>query len=118
VSSHPIHRLDDDVHQRVRLGILGILSTVAKADFVHLKNTLQVTDGNLGRHLQVLEEGGLITVYKGEDGRPRTWLQITRRGRAALRQELEALKELIDRIEHNTERPSHPQRAPNPAHET
>jgi len=118
VSSHPIHRLDDDVHQRVRLGILAILSTVAKADFAHLKKTLQVTDGNLGRHLQVLEEGGLITVHKVDDGRPRTWIQITRRGRAALRQELHALKELIDEIEGDSERPSQSRRTPKPAHET
>jgi predicted ArsR family transcriptional regulator len=112
MSSHPIHRLDDDVHQRVRLGILAVLTSVAKADFAHLKTTLQVTDGNLGRHLQVLEQGGLITVKKTtENGRPRTWLQVTRKGRAALRRELQALNDLIAEIERNDRGPA-PARTP------
>jgi predicted ArsR family transcriptional regulator len=107
MTSHPIHRLDDDVHQRVRLGILAVLTSVAKADFAHLKTTLQVTDGNLGRHLQVLEQSGLIAVDKTtENGRPRTWLQVTRKGRAALRRELQALNDLIAEIEHNDREPS------------
>jgi DNA-binding MarR family transcriptional regulator len=96
MSEHPIHRLDDDVHQRVRLGILAVLSGVAKADFAHLKRTLELTDGNLGRHLQVLEQAGLVTLDKQlDEGRPRTWVKVTRKGRAALRRELQALNDLI-----------------------
>ena len=34
MNQHPIHRLDDDVHQRVRLGILAVLSSVARADLI------------------------------------------------------------------------------------
>ena len=102
MSSHPIHRLDDDVHQRVRLGILAVLTSVAKADFAHLKNALQVTDGNLGRHLRALEQAGLISIQKtSEDGRSRTWVHATRQGRAALRREVQALNELITEIERN-----------------
>lgn len=117
MTSHPIHRLDDDVHQRVRLGILAVLANVAKADFAHLKNTLQVTDGNLGRHLQVLEQSGLVTIDKTtENGRTRTWVQVTRKGRAALRRELQALHDLIAEIEQNDRAPA---RAPgSPAPET
>lgn len=112
MTSHPIHRLDDDVHQRVRLGILAVLTSVARADFVHLKTTLEVTDGNLGRHLQVLEQSGLITVEKvSEKGRPRTWLQVTRKGRAALRRELQALNDLIAEIDGNDRAPA-PARTP------
>jgi DNA-binding MarR family transcriptional regulator len=100
MSSHPIHRLDDDVHQRVRLGILAVLTSVTRADFAHIKNTLELTDGNLGRHLQVLEQAGLITIEKtAQDGRPRTWLKVTRKGRTALRREMQALNDLIAEIE-------------------
>jgi DNA-binding MarR family transcriptional regulator len=100
MTSHPIHRLDDDVHQRVRLGVLAILSGVAKADFSYLKETLEVTDGNLGRHLQVLEEAGLVIIKKTTDGgRTRTWINITRKGRAALKRELQALNDLIAQLE-------------------
>ena len=93
---HPIHQLDDDVHQRVRLGILALLSGVVRADFATLKRELRLTDGNLGRHLQTLESAGLISVTKAADkGRPRTWVKITRRGRSALAREVRALRELI-----------------------
>ena len=100
MSEHPIHRLDDDVHQRVRLGILATLSGLVRADFTYLKDRLQLTDGNLGRHLQVLEKAGLVTVVKAAgDGRPRTWVKVTRKGRSALRRELQALTEMIEQIE-------------------
>jgi hypothetical protein len=40
VSAHPIHEVDDDVHQRVRLGILASLVALARADFARLKREL------------------------------------------------------------------------------
>lgn len=98
--THPALRLDDVVHQRVRLGILAVLGEVRRSDFAHLRDALELTDGNLSRHLQVLEEAGLVRVEKGYEGRrPRTRVEATRRGRAALRAELDALRELIARVE-------------------
>ncbi len=95
--THPTSRLDDQVHQRVRLGILAVLDGAARADFAYLRQTLAVTDGNLGRHLQVLEEAGHIKLDKVFEGRrPRTWVRITRRGRAAFRAELDALRAIVD----------------------
>jgi DNA-binding MarR family transcriptional regulator len=97
---HPIQRLDDDVHQRVRLGVLTVLAGVTRADFGHLKTTLAVTDGNLGRHLEALERAGYVEIAKVIEGRrPRTWVKITRQGRQALRREVEALRELIDGLD-------------------
>jgi DNA-binding MarR family transcriptional regulator len=88
--------LNDDVHQRVRLGILAILDGAQRADFRYLRETLGVTDGNLGRHLQVLEDGGFITTQKVfEERRPRTWAKITRAGRVAFHKEVAALRELV-----------------------
>ena len=96
---HPIHDIDDDVHQRVRLGILASLSGLAKADVKHLKTTLGVTDGNLGRHLQALEEAGLVAQTKTTgNGRPRTWVKITAKGRRALRDEIRALQRLLSEV--------------------
>jgi len=46
----------------------------------------------------VLEEAGMIQLEKGYAGRrPRTWVRITRQGRAALAAELAALTELLRR---------------------
>jgi DNA-binding MarR family transcriptional regulator len=98
--THPALQLDDTVHQRVRLGILAVLSEARRADFAYLKDALGLTDGNLSRHIAVLEQAGLVTVVKGFEGkRPRTWVEATRAGRRALAAEVKALRELIALVE-------------------
>ena len=97
---HPSQRLDDIVHQRVRLGILAVLAEADQADFAFLKDSLGLTDGNLSRHLQVLEEAGYVKIAKTFEGRrPRTWVASTKPGRAAFASELAALRQLIAGVE-------------------
>lgn len=99
---HPSAGLDDVVHQRARLGILSILTETGEADFAYLKSALQLSDGNLSRHIDVLAVQHLITVHKGYRGkRPRTWVAISRNGRAAYAAEIAALRELVERFEHH-----------------
>jgi DNA-binding MarR family transcriptional regulator len=98
---HPAVELNDVVHHRARLGILTVLGQVQKATFPYLKSLLQLTDGNLGRHLEVLAAEGLITLTKGYEGRrPRTWAEITDAGYAALALEMAILKQLVSQFEH------------------
>ncbi len=93
---HPLSQLDETVHQRARLGILAILAETRDADFTHLKRALQLTDGNLGRHLEVLVTSGYVELRKASDGRrSRTWARITPRGRQALLVEVELLRGLL-----------------------
>lgn len=102
---HPSQLLDDTVHQRVRLGILAVLAEADKADFGYLKETLELSDGNLSRHLRVLEEAGFVAIEKGyENRRPRTWVKATKQGRKALSDHLAALQELIDQVGEDTKR--------------
>jgi DNA-binding MarR family transcriptional regulator len=97
-NGHPTNGLDETVHQRHRLGILTIAAEADSADFGYLRDALELTPGNLSRHLTVLEEAGLIQVAKGYEGkRPRTWVSITGDGRSALAAELAALTELLRR---------------------
>lgn len=94
--SHPTTDLDDGVHQRVRLGILVVLAEAQRADFNYLRETLSLTDGNLSRHLQVLEDAGCVKIRKVFEGRrPRTWVTATKRGRDAFAREVDALRELV-----------------------
>ena len=100
MTEHPIHDLDDDVHQRVRLGILAALVGLSRADFAHLKRELALTDGNLGRHLEVLQEAGFVRLSRETTGaRPRTWASITASGKKALRKEVNALRKLMSQID-------------------
>jgi DNA-binding transcriptional ArsR family regulator len=48
------------VHQRVRLGILAMLTEASRADFAFLRDSLDLTHGNLSRHIVMLEEAGLV----------------------------------------------------------
>ncbi|MET8956445.1 transcriptional regulator [Streptomyces sp. NPDC004533] len=106
---HPTQSLDDTVHQRVRLGILTIAREADRVEFGFLKKQLAVTDGNLSRHLKVLEESDLITVEKGYAGRrPRTWIALTRDGAQALDAELRALRALVLRLENLRPAPGPP----------
>lgn len=96
MTEHPTNWLDEIVHQRHRLGILTITADAKKAEFGYLRETLGLTAGNLSRHLTVLEDAGLVEVEKGYAGRrPRTWVRITRLGRAALAAELDVLARLV-----------------------
>ena len=75
--------LDRVMHEKARLGILTSLA--AKPDgllFTDLKDLCQLTDGNLSRHLTVLQEAGLVELWKGFKGRrPQTLCRITDDGR-------------------------------------
>jgi DNA-binding MarR family transcriptional regulator len=104
--SHPALQLDDVVHQRTRLGILGVLVEATRVDFAFIKDALSLTDGNLSRHLQVLEEAGLVNISKVFEGkRPRTWLSVTGKGRAAFEDEVAALREIVARADGRRKRP-------------
>jgi DNA-binding MarR family transcriptional regulator len=100
MTGHPTNGLDDTVHQRVRLGILTIAHEARRVEFSYLRNNLELSAGNLSQHLGVLENAGLITIEKGYAGkRARTWVTLTKTGRAALVEEIANLKLLISRVE-------------------
>jgi len=100
MTGHPTNGLDDTVHQRVRLGILTIAHEARRVEFSYLRNNLELSAGNLSQHLGVLENAGLITIEKGYAGkRARTWVTLTKAGRAALAEEIAHLKLLISRVD-------------------
>ncbi|MFI6078193.1 transcriptional regulator [Actinoplanes sp. NPDC051343] len=97
--THPALGLDDVVHQRVRLGILTIAHEARRVEFGYLRAQLELTAGNLSKHLGVLETAGLIAVEKGYEGRRgRTWVTLTPAGDTALAEEIRKLRELITRV--------------------
>ncbi len=100
MTDHPANGLDDVVHQRVRLGILAIAHQARQVEFGFLRTTLELTAGNLGQHLTVLEKAELVRIEKGYEGkRPRTWVTLTTAGQTALRKEIAHLKQLIQQVE-------------------
>jgi len=75
--------LDRLFHEKARLGIVTSLAGHGEGlTFGELKSLCGLTDGNLSRHLQVLEEAGVIAIHKGFEGkRPLTSCSLTEIGR-------------------------------------
>jgi DNA-binding MarR family transcriptional regulator len=97
-AAHPTSGLNDTVHQRHRLGILTIATESERVEVAYLRDALELTPGNLSRHLAVLEEANLIQIERGYHGRrPKTWIRITQQGQSALAAEINALQELLRR---------------------
>ncbi|MFI7360493.1 transcriptional regulator [Streptomyces avidinii] len=93
--------VDDVVHQRNRLAVLSLLNEVRRAEFMYIRDALGLSDGNLGRHVEVLRAKGLVGTDRqiSPSGRPRMWVSITREGRTAFRAEIEALRALVRRFD-------------------
>lgn len=89
--------LDRVIHEKARLGLLTSLMTHAKGlSFADLKQLCALTDGNLSRHLQVLQEAGLVEVIKGyERNRPHTTCRLTKTGRKRFLDYLAVLEQLV-----------------------
>ena len=71
--------LDRVIHERARLSVLTSLITNPKGlIFNDLKQLCSLTDGNLSRHLRVLETEKMVEIVKGHDhNRPQTICRIT-----------------------------------------
>lgn len=89
--------LDRVIHERARLSVLTSLITHPDGlSFVELKQLCDLTDGNLARHLQVLEEDGMVRLTKEADtGRAQTTARITASGRKRYLEYLTILEQVV-----------------------
>jgi DNA-binding MarR family transcriptional regulator len=89
--------LDRIIHEKARLSVLTSLVAHPKGlVFGDLKQMCGLTDGNLSRHLQVLQEAGLVAIEKGYDqNRPQTVARLTPDGRARYVEYLEVLEQVV-----------------------
>lgn len=89
--------LDRVIHERARLSVLTSLITNTRGlTFVDLKQLCSLTDGNLSRHLQVLEKADMVEIVKGHDrNRPQTVCRITASGRKRYIEYLETLEQVV-----------------------
>jgi predicted ArsR family transcriptional regulator len=89
--------LDRVIHERARLSVLTSLLTHPKGlSFVELKKLCALTDGNLARHLQVLEEEKMVKSAKeGDVGRSQTMVRITASGRKRYLEYLTILEQVV-----------------------
>ncbi len=89
--------LDRVIHEKARLSIITSLVTHPNGLlFNDLKELCSLTDGNLSRHLQILNEGGLVKIWKGfKDHRTQTLCQLSDEGRTRFLEYITVLENIV-----------------------
>ena len=100
--------LERVLHEKARLGIMTSLVTRPEGLlFSDLKRLCALTDGNLSRHMQVLQDAGLVEIWKGSQGnRPQTLVRLTEHGRARFLEYISVLEQIVgDALEASSAKP-------------
>lgn len=94
---HAYEGLDRAIHEKARLGIMTCLLTHKEGlTFNDIKELCSLTDGNLSRHLKVLEDEKLVEVEKGYEGKkPKTLCRLSKEGRKRFLEYLEELEKVV-----------------------
>src|SRR5438552_1274355 len=91
-----IENINKLFESRIRLTIMSLLMVNEKIDFNTIKETLDITDGNLASHISALEKNNYIQINKTFIGKkPNTSYSITKEGRSAFTEHLNALEKII-----------------------
>jgi DNA-binding HxlR family transcriptional regulator len=88
-------KLDKIIHEKWRLAIMALLASRRSWSFQELKAELKMSDGNLITHMRTLHKQGLVSVTKEFRGRPQTTYSLTVKGRAAFREHIDALEQIV-----------------------
>ena len=87
---------DDLILSKTRLGIISALISGDKLDFTYLRNTLNLSDGNLSVQIRKLEEAGYIKVEKiFVNRKPKTFCKITGKGQKAVLNLISRLEDIV-----------------------
>ena len=87
---------DDLIHAPNRLKICALLAPVTSLEFTTLCEQLGVSDSVLSKHIKSLDDAGYVVINKKtSEGRQRTWLSLSPKGRKAFSGHVEALREIV-----------------------
>jgi len=96
-TADPYEALERVFHEPSRLAIVSSLCAAEKGlSFTELRDACNLTDGNLNRHVKVLQEAEIVAVSKKfVDLKPRTTVRLTSHGLQRFGDYLEALKRVL-----------------------
>lgn len=84
------------------MAIMSLLAASPDVAFTDIRDTLNMTDGNLSVHLRTLQEAGYVAVTKSyEGGRPRSTAALTSQGRQAFTVYINTLAEIVRQTRSN-----------------
>jgi len=96
VNPEPFLQLDRVIHEKGRLAIMSMLAASPELSFTELRDTLNMTDGNLTTHIRTLQEAGYVAVAKSyQNNRPLTTCSLTPAGRKAFAEYVDLLEQIV-----------------------
>ena len=96
MNPEPFLNLDRVIHEKGRLGIMSLLAASPELSFTELRDTLNMTDGNVTTHIRTLQEAGYISVAKSyQNNRPHTACTLTAAGRKAFAAYINLLEDIV-----------------------
>ncbi len=96
MNPEPFLNLDRVIHEKGRLAIMSLLAASPELSFTELRDTLNMTDGNITTHIRTLQEAGYIAVAKSyQNNRPLTTCSLTASGRKAFTSYINLLEQII-----------------------
>lgn len=96
MNPEPFLQLDRVIHEKGRLAIMSALAATPQLSFTELRDTLNMTDGNLTAHMRTLQEAGYVSVTKEfHGGRPLTTFSLTSPGKKAFTSYIDLLEQII-----------------------
>jgi len=96
VNPEPFLQLDRVIHEKGRLAIMSLLAATAELSFTEMRDTLNMTDGNLTAHMRTLHESGYVSVTKVfQGGRPLTTYTLTAQGKKAFANYINLLEQIV-----------------------
>jgi len=88
--------LDRVIHEKGRLAIMSMLAASPELSFTELRDTLNMTDGNVTAHIRTLQESGYVSVAKSyKNNRPLTTVSLTTAGRKAFADYVDLLEQIV-----------------------
>ena len=96
MNPEPLLQLDRVIHEKGRLAIMSLLAPAPQLSFTELRDTLNLTDGNLTAHIRTLQESGYVAVTKSFQGRRSlTTFALTPQGRKAFTEYIDLLEQVV-----------------------
>lgn len=89
------------IHQPTRLHIMGVLYRHRDVSYTHVRDLLELTDGNLASHAERLEQAGYLENRRAWSSNGfETRYRITQDGVEAFRTYLRELRQFLDEVDH------------------
>ena len=96
MNPEPFLQLDRVIHEKGRLAIMSMLAASPELSFTELRDTLEMTDGNLTTHIRALQEAGYVSVAKSyQNRRSLTTCKLTTAGRRAFAGYVALLEQIV-----------------------